>query len=455
MAIFTTNGKLLTVGTAGLAIASDCCCTTTNPCPNEKPPLKVTVSWTGSPPELVGGNYVWLGQSFSNGESKLICPTDFNCSNATGTAAIQRSPAAGYNTFGGGCSFGVYIYSSDYANTWINNSTNGIVLDARWSYKKNIYYYGTGNSVTCNITSTNTVAGPSAVYQRRALVYPLGGKYLVRERYRVTSPTISSQTFTISSGISTDNINPATFVVNTRPMKINDQQMGSLATTSGVTITWERAVTSAWDDSCPFPPTTTCTGTTNACMSNYGTTLQSTPIPCPQMVLQIFDADYSGGSIKWCGKTWTQSEIQAGVEKAICPTSYDRGYYYPTSIEVDYRSSWSERWNNAPSGGELGLVINMIYARTPVTFPPTVYNRLKRVWLWNFDGNGGPISDWLWDDKETRTGSTPSSTFSLSLINGVAMPETTDYTFRNKPAFFGTYTRPDGVQFGWRKGVNW
>lgn len=43
----------------------------------------------------------------------------------------------------------------------------------------------------------------------------------------------------------------------------------------------------------------------------------------PSIRLCVFDADFVGiEGIDWCGETWTESEVQAGATKCVCPTTY-------------------------------------------------------------------------------------------------------------------------------------
>lgn len=59
------------------------------------------------------------------------------------------------------------------------------------------------------------------------------------------------------------------------------------------------------------------------------TTTTPTPSSCsngwPEMIVSVFDADYAGGDITWCGETWNQAAVQAGEQRTICPTAYTKG----------------------------------------------------------------------------------------------------------------------------------
>lgn len=92
-----------------------CCCgELANPCANDDPPLEVTISWPGGSPPT--GNSGWeattagkldmFGETWSNAETKLICPTNYNYyNNASSVSAGWQfiglgTPAASNIFFG-------------------------------------------------------------------------------------------------------------------------------------------------------------------------------------------------------------------------------------------------------------------------------------------------------------------------------------------------------------------
>lgn len=85
------------------------------------------------------------------------------------------------------------------------------------------------------------------------------------------------------------------------------------------------------------PTTTTTTGSTVCSTVNCSGN--------PSMVLTVFDADYEGGDISWCGETWTQAQVRAGIQKCVCPASYFKGQATSTGFVKYFRAS--ERWNVA------------------------------------------------------------------------------------------------------------
>ncbi len=118
------------------------------------------------------------------------------------------------------------------------------------------------------------------------------------------------------------------------------------------------------------------------------TTTTGGPSSCagldPEMYLTIFDADYAGGDITWCGETWSQADVQAGAEKGpICPTLYNSKVVsppypsYPTvSPTISCANGHRQYWRFGTAGNaQFGLVANWL-------FPFTVFgwaNLINRV----------------------------------------------------------------------------
>ena len=225
----TTGGKVLTDG-SGL-VQRECCC---NPCASDYPPLAVTVSWTGNPTELTGGTYSWLGEDFGNGDTRFICPTTYKCSKKATTTTNSY-------LFGTYCIVTYNYNISNYKNTWRYGTQ--LFLGANYvAYNQRIR-----NGITSGTVCVPTTPGfyyTVFIYDRAAQVFPLGGRSLTLSRFRTPLTTAFTQN---SVGISTENLVPASSLdVTILPMRINGQQEGQLKTTSGVTISWERAVLPDW-----------------------------------------------------------------------------------------------------------------------------------------------------------------------------------------------------------------
>lgn len=225
----TTGGKIL--ATDDGKIMGECCC-----CPSGCPPLAVTVSWVGNPPELTGGTYTWLGEDFENGDTKIICPDSCQCTYGAGS-----STQGTYFVGGGFC----YRYKTTYYSKYINDwAITDLVLEAQYLNQKKFMTYGTHtNYVTCNFTGTTTIYFGSVWYKKVA-VDPLGTPTLSLTR-KILGGTLSS-TVSNTTGLSTENLtNASNFSISTAPVFIDGQLEGQLTTNSGVTISWER-VTSTW-----------------------------------------------------------------------------------------------------------------------------------------------------------------------------------------------------------------
>jgi len=227
-----TNGKIL--ATDNGKIMGECCC---NPCTNDCPPLAVTVSWVGNPPELTGGTYSWLGEDFENGDTKYICPDSCSCTYGAGTIFGTT-----YFFGGGFCFRNKTTYYTMYINDW---AITDLVLEGQYLNQKQFQTYGTHtNYTTCNFTNTTTIYFGS-VWYKRITVDPLGTPTLSMTR-KILGGTASS-TVSNTTGLSTENItNASNFSISTPPVYIDSQLEGQLTTNSGVTIAWERAVLPDW-----------------------------------------------------------------------------------------------------------------------------------------------------------------------------------------------------------------
>ena len=119
-----------------------------------------------------------------------------------------------------------------------------------------------------------------------------------------------------------------------------------------------------------------CCGESNPC-GTTNCTVAGQSVQCPSMQLRVFDADYSGPEIRWCGQTWSQSEVQAGTVKEACPGLYRRRRTTTTSAarETWYaagitRGLWMVRAFNTANGYFENRV--NICPKKPSTFVTTV-----------------------------------------------------------------------------------
>ena len=168
----------------------------------------------------------------------------------------------------------------------------------------------------------------------------------------------------------------------------------------------------------------------------------------PQMCLTVFDADYAGGDITWCGVTWTQADVQAGATKAACPGSqYTRQlstYTYPYTVKVGRHA-----WLSSGIGNGFGL-------RLARTYHNNVFSAVKQAFQNVKLGNTTtPSAPGGWDSTIFINAVTPSTLYStLGLISGVpaATFGVSGYTLTS--AFFGSHTS-GGVKYSWAQGEDW
>ena len=166
-----------------------------------------------------------------------------------------------------------------------------------------------------------------------------------------------------------------------------------------------------------------------ACFGSFG--LSCANCSDPVVLLSVFDADYAGGDILWCGQTWTQAEVQAGASKCVCPTTYNIKHYSAPS------GSWEEFWVYSDS-------LRMYRQYTSFGFGFTARNGLQIY----------PQST-AFKDRVVFNGPPTSSSVVYSTLNkilGVGLPTSTGY--RITDAFFGSYTS-FGIQYTWSRGGGW
>lgn len=166
----------------------------------------------------------------------------------------------------------------------------------------------------------------------------------------------------------------------------------------------------------------------------------SCPDGDPEIYVKIFDADYAGGSINWCGFTWTQAEIQAGAEKGpVCPTVYEKSRTYVSS--KDYNAG--ENWTYINNGTVTSLRLVRRASAFLETFGP----------IYTFE-NFAQILNYFTDHViwYSKAGSPNTLQSDLNLILTVPRPTNNNYYITD--AFFGSYTT-SGVQYSWRRGNGW
>ena len=81
--MINSAGSRIIESTGGVFFCDSCPCggITTGQCPGGGPAIDFTVTWNGgSPPcDIVGGTWNWGGRSWTNNETKTICPVFYQC----------------------------------------------------------------------------------------------------------------------------------------------------------------------------------------------------------------------------------------------------------------------------------------------------------------------------------------------------------------------------------------
>jgi len=169
--------------------------------------------------------------------------------------------------------------------------------------------------------------------------------------------------------------------------------------------------------------------------------------PEPSMLLTILDTDYAGGDINWCGLTWTQAEVQAGVQKCVCPTFYIKNKT-TTTTGITQTINGDHRWAYA---GTAGLALGRGYgiALQNGTF----------ILTGGADQNlqVGPVGKYdqhVWNYYFGWQDSFPPI-YSLGILNASpAVPRPTSNSYTLVSRFFNSYT-DSGVLYTWEQGENW
>jgi hypothetical protein len=154
----------------------------------------------------------------------------------------------------------------------------------------------------------------------------------------------------------------------------------------------------------------------------------------PNIQLTISDPGYAGGSITWCGQTWTPAEVLAGATKCACPTTW--------TTPVPYANQ--NIWVGATAGLNL-------YHSTQFGF---LALRKVRVFPTNFTGTG---------DKSACVGSksncsaTSTGVFAGSPVRGCnpkATPGSGVVNAYIEDCQFFSHVK-NLVTYTWQKGINW
>ena len=152
----------------------------------------------------------------------------------------------------------------------------------------------------------------------------------------------------------------------------------------------------------------------------------------PSIVVQIYDADYSGASINWCGKTWTQQQVKDGKCEEVCPTFYGK------------TSQYVELWQNKQGTNK--------HLQLQVTVSSTDAIRTWALIDLQATGTGTPLINAyarrVWDTPTAKT-YTPTT---WNPLTGMAAPSSGNYKIADDQF---TSITVSGVKYSWKRGTNW
>ena len=196
-----------------------------------------------------------------------------------------------------------------------------------------------------------------------------------------------------------------------------------------------------------------------------GTTPQPSSCPGgdPELQITVFDADYSGGNITWCGETWTQVQVQAGDTRTICPSSYSIGATqsaFGTSCFSGYQEIWqygTELALRATWRGPytLGIYGTQQFHNNVTVNPPGEFFKITGFQTFSTRTSGGAC-------RTAPVGKVPvtGNPTGVYTTYGFLPPTFADSgprdTFNGMIAddFFGRFSN-GGIQYTWEKGNGW
>lgn len=158
--------------------------------------------------------------------------------------------------------------------------------------------------------------------------------------------------------------------------------------------------------------------------------VSSCPGGDPEVLLTVFDADYAGGNMQWCGETWTPAEIQAGTTKTVCPTSYTPG-------------GASAYW---------GAVNLKLFAQ--IVGPYAIH---QVIFSSGFD-TAGLQGFGLWAQESMLAKTTSAFQGASGALTNIVFSAATHGTPGSnfiRDAHFGSHTTGFGVTYTWAKGPGW
>ena len=495
--ILGTDGKFL-FDTAGEVDICEDCCDATDPCSlptcgcdsgnSTYPRMKVTLCWTDN--DLTK---TYMGCTWNNGQSKIVCPDTYNSANSTTTVPTT---------------------ASGWAETWIKGTASyGNTLSLKNGFQ------GSGSN---NFTQ-NYLRVSGGGYS------DLGTQYLYLFNWHLTSTTgTNKRTYTSGLSTGTNGFDPSTAPLQgpINDAGIQDGQFGHITNTNGITIKWEPIsgagqTWSEWRKEADSVPLPVANCNCNANMQNYacdkcgsgtvggcdnccsckegdpdveftismldwqashsyveGDRALSTGTVNMFRVASITGSGVSGGTepswdtvignttvdndVTWerldnnvvylCG-TWDMA-TENGETRVICPTSYatETGNLTSSSTYLYNKQTWAMLDTQFGTGSALQnlRLANNAYYRIS---DDAHYHASIQIRLRGLDADLA-VPTFLDRSADFKfTGGVTLSTFELGVLTtGQTMATKSDFYIRDTQ--FGSVTQ-FGITYTWAKGNNW
>jgi hypothetical protein len=208
-------------------VASCECCDPPPEC--DFPLLDVTMTWTDA--DITKS---FMGESFTNGETKAMCPTSYSCTNNTGATSTISEKWQGVGTSNNTPTFYVsskiYTASSTYNGSGIATTFSGIVLGNR-------YFHTT--------TGISRKAEVQTIAARRGGSPGRMTSWHATEQFSNSASAFSVKHYVYYYNLSQSN----TPTMSTFKNGINANFEGTMTSAAGLTIAWARNNSGvAWGD---------------------------------------------------------------------------------------------------------------------------------------------------------------------------------------------------------------
>ena len=190
----------------------ECCCGTSDPCSGE-PGISLTVTWTPGP-----ATRTYFGQTFTPGETKTICPTFYDCGTGSRPGYLYSYPARYEVWQHVTASFSQFLTILGEFIVPFGPPGSPFSCPTIADYKADVGLIVLGSFNFTRYKSVHLVKAPSCGSPTTTVTTKMGG----------------SGNINISSG------SPTNFDALDAGVPIQDSSFGTLTTTGGVTLTWQR-----------------------------------------------------------------------------------------------------------------------------------------------------------------------------------------------------------------------